>query len=344
MELLIVLLQSLVLLTSAFAPQPHIHSTNFVALKLSTSSQHVFNNTCAGPWNPELRKVIAGVAAMGAVETAYLTTSKLQGESILCAVGGSCQDVLHGPYSVIPLTDNVPLAALGCLAYSLTTLVAIAPLLTKDKEDTTNRIALLVLATGLGTFSSFLMALLVSVLHESCLYCLASASLSWTLAGSVWLGGALPENEHRLTALRSSGSSFLATIAAALLLFASVEHPSSVQADDVVPPQSPPTITTNSSPQALALAKDLAKLNAKMFGAFWCSHCYDQKQTLGKQAFAQSVQYIECSKDGMNSQAPLCKERNIPGYPTWEIDGQLFPGEQELDELEEIVARLKGGN
>ena len=102
-------------------------------------------------------------------------------------------------------------------------------------------------------------------------------------------------------------------------------------------PQAPPTITTKSSPQALALAKDLESLHAKMYGAFWCSHCYDQKQSLGQPAFRNSVQYVECSKDGVDSQAALCKERNVPGYPTWEIDGQLFPGEQELEELQEIV-------
>ena len=48
-----------------------------------------------------------------------------------------------------------------------------------------------------------------------------------------------------------------------------------------------------------------------------------------------------CAKDGVNSQTTLCKEKNVPGYPTWEIGGKLFPGEQELEELEVIIQNIK---
>lgn len=37
-------------------------------------------------------------------------------------------------------------------------------------------------------------------------------------------------------------------------------------------------ITTTSSPFALSLAKHLRSIGAKMYGAFWCSHCLEQKQ------------------------------------------------------------------
>ena len=84
----------------------------------------------------------------------------------------------------------------------------------------------------------------------------------------------------------------------------------------------------------------LNTLDAKMFGAYWCSHCYEQKQRLGKEAFA-NVQYNECSKEGLNSRKDLCKEKNIPGYPTWEINGKLFPGDMYLDELEDIITNEK---
>ena len=43
----------------------------------------------------------------------------------------------------------------------------------------------------------------------------------------------------------------------------------------------------------------------------------------------------------VNSQNSLCKERDVPGYPTWEIKGKLYPGEKELDELEEIIKEAK---
>lgn len=51
-------------------------------------------------------------------------------------------------------------------------------------------------------------------------------------------------------------------------------------------------------------------MDSRMYGAFWCSHCYEQKQTLGKEAYSR-VKYIECAKDGVNSQTALCKERKV---------------------------------
>lgn len=286
---------------------------------------------------------MAGAASLGALETAYLTYNKLNGYGTLCGIDGSCSDVLNGPYATVPGTD-IPLSALGCGAYTLAAMLAMAPLLVQaedgDDEDTNNRIALLTLATAMATFSTFLMSLLVGFLHVSCPFCVASAIFSWTLGGCAWLGGCLPTRQH-VVGLQLSLASFLATTVVATTLFVNVNGAdaaaASVPTDQL---QSPPTITTASSKRALALAQELEGLDARMFGAFWCSHCFDQKMSLGKEAFKR-VQYVECAKDGVNSQTQLCKERKVPGYPTWEIGGKLFPGEQELDELEEIVQKVK---
>jgi hypothetical protein len=75
--------------------------------------------------------------------------------------------------------------------------------------------------------------------------------------------------------------------------------------------RSPPAITTHSSPQAIELAKKLKDLNSKMYGAYWCSHCYNQKQELGQEAFYQNIPYIECDKEGFDSQYPLCKANKV---------------------------------
>ena len=101
-----------------------------------------------------------------------------------------------------------------------------------------------------------------------------------------------------------------------------------------------PPVTATSSDRALKIGEDLKSLDAKMFGAYWCSHCYEQKQRLGKEAFA-NVQYNECAKEGLNSKADMCKAKKIPGYPTWEINGKLFPGDMYLDELEDIIKAEK---
>lgn len=39
-------------------------------------------------------------------------------------------------------------------------------------------------------------------------------------------------------------------------------------------------ITTESSPLAISLAKHLQSIGAKFYGAFWCSHCHEQKEVL----------------------------------------------------------------
>merc|ERR1711920_110700 len=99
----------------------------------------------------------------------------------------------------------------------------------------------------------------------------------------------------------------------------------------------PPTITTKSTPEAINLAKKLQTLDSKMYGAYWCGHCWEQKQNFGYEAFYKYVHYVECDKEGYNSQRSLCKEKKVPGYPTWEINGELFPGEMSLEELQEIA-------
>jgi len=108
------------------------------------------------------------------------------------------------------------------------------------------------------------------------------------------------------------------------------------QIEEAITDVKPPAITEKSSPEALRIAKELKKLNAKFYGAFWCSHCYDQKQALGKEAMAM-IPYVECDKDGHNSQRKLCKEKKIPGYPSWEINGEIYPGEQKLSELNDLI-------
>jgi uncharacterized membrane protein len=104
----------------------------------------------------------------------------------------------------------------------------------------------------------------------------------------------------------------------------------------------PPRITTKSSDTALTLATDLKSLNSRMYGAFWCSHCYDQKQAFGSEAM-RSIPYVECDREGYNNEKDVCKAREVPGYPTWEIGGKLFPGERSLDELREIVDDVMSG-
>jgi glutaredoxin len=94
--------------------------------------------------------------------------------------------------------------------------------------------------------------------------------------------------------------------------------------------------TTNQQLSVKGLATQLKKIGAKMYGAYWCPHCTDQKEMFG-QASSQ-INYIECDPRGQNPQPNLCQKAGIQGYPTWEINGKLYPGVQPLQNL----ARLSG--
>lgn len=37
-----------------------------------------------------------------------------------------------------------------------------------------------------------------------------------------------------------------------------------------------------------------------MYGAFWCTHCHDQKEEFGKEAMAD-FPYVECYPDGVHN-------------------------------------------
>ena len=94
----------------------------------------------------------------------------------------------------------------------------------------------------------------------------------------------------------------------------------------------PPAVKGASSLEAMNLAKHLKEKGAKMYGAYWCSNCVEQKDEFGAGA-ARLLSYVECAEDGYNSERPSCRAKQVPGYPTWEIDGELFVGRKTLEEL-----------
>lgn len=81
-------------------------------------------------------------------------------------------------------------------------------------------------------------------------------------------------------------------------------------------------------------AQCLNEKGAKFYGAFWCSHCQNQKQLFG--ASKNKLPYIECSEVGGNAQTKVCSDAGITGYPTWVFaDGSRLSGYLELSALSE---------
>ncbi len=94
-------------------------------------------------------------------------------------------------------------------------------------------------------------------------------------------------------------------------------------------------ISTSSGPAELALAKHLTKVGVKMYGAYWCSHCSDQKQLFGKQAWTK-INYIECAADGLKANPQACSQAQIEGFPTWLIKGRKYPGTMSMIQLSQL--------
>ena len=83
-----------------------------------------------------------------------------------------------------------------------------------------------------------------------------------------------------------------------------------------------------------AFAKCLKENGAVFYGAFWCPHCQNQKTMFGKSA--KYLPYVECSTPDSKSQLPVCKNKDIKSYPTWEFgDGSRLSGAISLIELSE---------
>jgi hypothetical protein len=79
-------------------------------------------------------------------------------------------------------------------------------------------------------------------------------------------------------------------------------------------------------------AKCLAASQAKMYGAYWCPHCAEQKEEFGKSF--QYVNYVECAIKGSREMTAACKAAGVQHYPTWQFGaGPLVEGKFPLQEL-----------
>lgn len=80
-----------------------------------------------------------------------------------------------------------------------------------------------------------------------------------------------------------------------------------------------------------------------MYGAFWCSHCYEQKQIFGQEAM-EEFPYVECFPEGWKQgieMNPACTAAKLEGFPTWVIGDQRLEGAQSLDVLQDALKKIE---
>ena len=65
-------------------------------------------------------------------------------------------------------------------------------------------------------------------------------------------------------------------------------------------------------------ARCLTARGAKMYGAWWCPHCVEQKEEFG--ASCEYAPYVECGIKGQaHGESQVCKDENIKHFPTWQF-------------------------
>ena len=304
------------------------------------------------------RPIIGAIAIAGAILTAYLTVTKLTGTGPVCsaeATGAGCGGVLDSAYATV---FGLPLSLFGCLAYVSMAAFALVPLaISSERQKSLKRQLenlswwlLLAGSIAMTVFSAYLMFVLATELKTICPYCIGSALFSLsllvvTIAGRDWedLGQIL------FTGIVVGLLTILVTLGIYSGVNSSIAQANGtaeevVDADGLIAipeprgnPQPPKgwDINTASGAAEIALAEHLTAIGAKKYGAFWCPHCYEQKQLFGKEAFSE-IDYVECDPQGENPQRDTCMAAGIQSYPTWEINGELYPGTKTPQELAEL--------
>src|ERR1700674_3712457 len=64
-------------------------------------------------------------------------------------------------------------------------------------------------------------------------------------------------------------------------------------------------------------AKCLSANQVKMYGAYWCPHCADQKEEFGKSF--RYINYVECAIQGSREMTPACKSAKVQHFPSWQF-------------------------
>ncbi|MEB3212018.1 MAG: vitamin K epoxide reductase family protein [Leptolyngbyaceae bacterium] len=287
------------------------------------------------PWIQRHSRIIIGaIAIVGALLTAYLTVIEFTGGEAACPTSG-CNVVLASPYAKV---FGLPLAMFGMLGYAAMAIFALGPLAVKPETnkllrsqlEDTSWLFLFMGGCAMAVFSTYLVYLLIFEIKAFCPYCATSAILSLALFVMALIG----RHWEDVGQIAFTGILVVfVTLVGVVGLYSSVsraEVPS-----ETVTGVAPPPIQNESGPSEIALAQHLQDIGATKYSAYWCPHCQQQRELFGREAF-EYIDTVECAEDGQNAQPQLCRQKGIQGFPTWEINGELYSGARPLGELADL--------
>ncbi len=293
----------------------------------------------------KLGRVLIGIlATIGVIDTGTITAQRWGWVSSLSCPGGSegCDKVINSAWGTIfeNNTFEIPLSLIGFLSYFIILFLAIVPLLPwlsgkKIDFSRTSWWGLFCVSNGMTIFSFLLMGIMVIKIEAVCFFCILSAFLSSLILIITIIGGGWEDRRD----LFFRGILISIVVLLGGLIWSSSVDPNKQEVSTINEGVAP-LVQNESSTSSIKLAKHLREKNIILYNAYWCPHCHDQKELFGKEAVSSLI-LVECAIDGKNNQAELCKSKGITGFPSWEINGEIYSGTKTLDELSEL-SKYKG--
>ena len=286
------------------------------------------------------RFLIGGIGGVGMVETAFLTFAEIFGKAAdVCPTQG-CKEVLESPYAMV---FGVPLTLFGFLGYTSVAIIAFAPFLLQLKSnkflgsqlEDKSWFGLLGITTTMVVSSGYLMSVMAWKIEAFCPYCVVSAMLSLSLFVLTLIGRYWEDIGEVFFVCLIVG---VVSLIGVLGVYASVDSQvagSNSNSPKVTAGESGPPIANVSGPAEMALARHLTETGAKIYTAYTCPHCHEQKELFGKEAVSL-INNIECNPKGKNARPDLCQAAGLRGVPTWDINGKLYPSVQRLETLADL--------
>ncbi len=288
----------------------------------------------------KLARVLIGIlATIGVIDTGTITLHTWGWITSLSCPGGAegCDKVINSAWGTIFETNSftVPLSFVGFLSYSIILFLAITPLfssLSGKRIDLSKGAwwGLFVISNSMTIFSFILMGIMIIKIEAICFFCILSALISSLILIITIVGGGWEDRRE----LFFRGILISTVILLGGLIWSASVDPNKTEIS-IKDEGLPPIIQNLSSSSSIQLAKHLRSKNIILYNAYWCPHCHDQKEMFGKEAVS-SLLLVECAQDGKDNKAELCKSKGISGYPSWEINGEIYAGTKTLDELSEL--------
>ena len=279
--------------------------------------------------------IILILSTIGIVDTGSITLKSFGFLNSLSCIGiNGCETVLNSPWGTLYENNqlNIPLSFAGFITYLsiliLTTILTLNVISIKQKLYKFLWWLLFVISCGSSVFSLLLIFIMFLKIKAYCFFCILSAILSFSIFIICIIGAKFESREPMLY----RGFIVALTVLIGGFIWSNNVDPSNASNISKDLEKVSPLITTSSTPQKVKFAKFLNENDIKMYSAYWCPHCHDQKQLFGKEA-VKELTIFECAKDGKNNNYEFCITKDIKGFPSWEINNQIYSGVKELKEL-----------